>query len=182
MRKPDEVFEEAPIAGDPFVIRLNWDRIALVICLGIIMLLLGDKVLNLRNGTSGQQGTTSITLIAEPKPGSGSMASALPSFAIQAVDAQAAEAAPTEVDTEAAHHPVPESRPMLNVEDIVALRRQGLQLLANGDSVAGRMALKRAAEAGDATARAALAEDDAASEQALYEKATRLTRETTPRH
>ena len=172
----DDVFARTRIGYDQVVIRLNWERIALAISLAIIALLLADRALILRNATPSQQGTSSNVAGAKATPRARSIASAPPDVAIQAADVQPAEAAPIEVETEAMRHPSPPSGRM-DLEDIVALRMQGLQLLANGDFIAGRLALQRAADAGDAPARAALGDgDDAASEQAMDER-TRLTKE-----
>ena len=168
---------EAPRIGyDRVVIRLNWERIALAISLAVIVLLLTDRALILRNAASSQQGASSNVAGAKAVPRARSVASAPPNLAIQAVDVQPAESAPIEVETEATRHPSPPSMRM-NPEDIIALRMQGLRLLANGDFIAGRMALQRAAEAGDTPARDALADADATSEQAMYERVTRLTKE-----
>jgi hypothetical protein len=88
--------------------------------------------------------------------------------------------------------PPPSSRGALDFEDIVAMRRQGLQLLANGDVAAARLVLQRAAEAGDAPAAFALGgaydpqvlqqigvrglAGDAATAQALYDKAAEASK------
>jgi len=160
------------------VIRLNWERIALAVSFAIIVLLLADRISILRNAPSGQQGAGSNVAEAKVTPRPRSIASASPNVAIQAADVQPVEATAIEVETEATRHPTPPSGRM-DFEDIVALRQQGLQLLANGDFTAGRMALQRAAKAGDAPARAALGwDDDAASEQSLFEKAMRVTRDS----
>src|SRR5262245_21409646 len=177
MKGLDEVFAKTRISYDQVVIRLNWERIALAISLAIIVLLLADRALILRNTTPSQQGATSNVAGAKATPRARSIASAPPNVAIQAADVQPAEATPIEVETEAMRHPPPPSGRM-DPEDIVALRMQGLRLLANGDFIAGRMALQRAAEAGDTPARDALADSDATSEQAMYERATRLTKES----
>ena len=169
---------ERPWIGyNTVVIRLNWERIALAASFAIIVLLLADRISILRNAPSGQQGAGSNVVEAKVTPRPRSIASASPNVAIQAADVQPIEAAAIEAKTEATRHPTPPSEHM-DFEDIVALRQQGLQLLANGDFTAGRMALQRAAKAGDAPARAALGWDDAASEQSLFEKAMRVTRDS----
>src|SRR5215470_8688864 len=169
MKALDAVFARTRNGYDQVVIRLNWDRIALAISLAIIVLLLADRALILRNTTSSQQDAGSNVAGAKPTPRARSIASAAPNLAIEAADVQPAEAAPSGVETEAPRHPTPPSGRM-DFEDIVALRMQGLQLLANGDFIAGRLALQRAADAGDAAARAALGDGDAASEQAMDER------------
>lgn len=177
MKGLDEVFARTRIGYDRVVIRLNWERIALAVSLAIIVLLLADRALILRNAASSHQDAGSNVAGAKATPRARSIASAPPNLPIQAADVQPAESAPIEVETEATRHPTPPSWRM-DFEDIVALRMQGLQLLANGDFIAGRMALQRAADAGDAPARAALEDGDAASDQAMSERATRLTKES----
>jgi hypothetical protein len=177
MKALDDIFARTRIRYDQVVIRLNWERIALAISLAVIVLLLADRALILRDAASSQQVAGSNVAAAKATPRARSVASAPANLAIQAADVQPAESAPIEVETEVARRPMPPLEPM-DLEDIVALRIQGLQLLANGDFIAGRMALQRAAQAGDVPARAALADADAASEQAMDEQALGLTKKS----
>src|SRR5262245_34224006 len=177
-RRKATLHVRARLGYDAGVIPLNWERIGLAVSFSIIVLLLADRISILRNAPSGQQGAGSNVSEAKVTPRPRSIASASPNVAIQAADVQPVEATAIEVETEATRHPTPPSGRM-DFEDIVALRQQGLQLLANGDFTAGRMALQRAAKAGDAPARAALGwDDDAASEQSLFEQAMRVTRDS----
>src|SRR5262245_43719851 len=175
-RRKATLHVRARLGYDAGVIPLNWERIGLAVSFSIIVLLLAERISILRNAPSGQQGGGSNVVEAKVTPRPRSIASASPNVAIQAADVQPIEAAAIEA-TEATRRPTPPSEHM-DFEDIVALRQQGLQLLANGDFTAGRMALQRAAKAGDAPARAALGWDDAASEQSLFEKAMRVTRDS----
>jgi len=188
-----DVCERARVWSDAVVVRLNWDRIALAICSTIVVLLLADRVSMLlsasskQNATSISQSTGSNQTVAEAPQVPGPTASALLNRATQA----APEAATTDAEVKIARDPTP-SPGRMDVEDIVALRRQGLELLANGDFVAGRLALQRAAQAGDAAASAALERTydpelprlfgvdrvagDLASEQPIYQTPTRVTK------
>jgi hypothetical protein len=189
-----DVRERARAWSDAVVVRLNWDRIGLAISCAIVVLLLADRVSILLNATSTKQNATSISqstgsnqAMAEAPQLPGPTASASLNRAIQT----APEAATTDEEVKIARDPTP-SPGRMDVEDIVALRRQGLELLANGDFVAGRLALQRAAEAGDAEASAALERTydpqvprlfgvdrvagDLASEQAIYQTPTRVTK------
>jgi|SRR5215510_4617961 len=189
-----DVCERARVWSDAVVVRLNWDRIALAICSTIVVLLLADRVSMLLSATSSKQNATSISqstgsnqTVAEAPQVPGPTASALLNRATQA----APEAATTDAEVKIARDPTP-SPGRMDVEDIVALRRQGLELLANGDFVAGRLALQRAAQAGDAAASAALERTydpelprlfgvdrvagDLASEQPIYQTPTRVTK------
>jgi hypothetical protein len=110
--------------------------------LAIIALLLAERVSIFLDATSAQQ--TAVPNFAET-----------PTTNLRPTEITAIEAAP-EPASQSTHQTTQLSGRMLDFEDIVALRKQGLRFLANGDFVAARAALQRAAGAGDAPAANAL--------------------------
>src|SRR5262245_31495444 len=84
MKGLDEAFARTRMGYDQVVIRLNWERIALAISLAIILLLLADRALILRNATSSQQGASSNVAGAKSTPRARPIASAPPDLAVQA--------------------------------------------------------------------------------------------------